>query len=173
MAILRYRLLQAAGFFSKENSFGLKELSKELSSDSLIHDEKLLCEASVACYSLSKILEKRYLTQGKAWPGFKKRIFALLNSCCEKEDHDSVHKLLGEIELLNRQFGKFVVGVIEKGRLKAAANIYAHGASLGKAVELSGAEKSNAASYIGMTRIPDKYETIPLRQRLSDARRMF
>ena len=166
------RISSAFALFSKADSFGLKVLSEELSVDALIHDDRLLAEISVAFYALGKLLEKRHVTQSKGFIPFRNKMLILLKKASLAEGHDTVHEIIGETEALNRSFGRMVMGVIEKGRLKAAANIYGHGASLGKAVELTGANKTEASAYIGMTRMPDKYQTLALKQRLSDARRM-
>lgn len=173
MGLVGLRFGEAAGLFVKGDSFGLKSVSEDLSVDALIHDDGLLAEASVACYALGKMMEKRYITSSPGWPGFKKKIVALLKKAVEQGDHEAVHKVIGEIEAISKSFGRFVIGSIDKGRLKAAANMYAHGASLGKAVELSGANKTEVSAYIGMTRIPDKYETIPLKERLGVARKLL
>ena len=172
MGIVGERLSSACVFFAKGDFLGLKALSEELSVDALIHDDKLLAEASVACYALGKLSEKRYVSQSQEWPLLKRKLAVLLQKASATEEHKAIHALIGQVEALNKSFGRFVMGVIEKARLKAAANIYGHGASLGKAIELTGANKIEASSYIGMTRMPDRYQTLPLKERLSNARRM-
>jgi hypothetical protein len=62
---------------------------------------------------------------------------------------------------------------VEKARLKAAAQMYAHGASLAKAVQLSGAPLSEAAAYIGGTKTAEKYETMSIASRLERTRRLI
>lgn len=173
MGIIGERLKQAERLFSKNDSFGLKRLSEELSVDALIHDDELVSEASVACYALGKMMEKPYIRHHVSWLKFSKKVSLLLKKVSVEDGHETVHKLVGIIEELSQSFGRFIISIIEKGRLKAGANMYAHGASLGKAVELSHANKTELSSYIGLTRIPEKYETIPLKERLDNARRMI
>ncbi|HII39053.1 TPA: hypothetical protein HA318_03570 [Candidatus Micrarchaeota archaeon] len=57
--------------------------------------------------------------------------------------------------------------------IKAAAQAYAHGASLGKAADLTGAGKQELSEYIGVTRLSEKYPSMDVRKRLEVARRIF
>ena len=63
--------------------------------------------------------------------------------------------------------------MIEKSKIKAGAEIYANGASLGTAASLSGADKKELASYISATKMPEKYVTKSVSQRLSETKKVF
>ena len=62
------------------------------------------------------------------------------------------------------------MSTMDKARIKAGANMYAKGASLGSASDLSGAPKSEIADYVGSTHIPEKYSNGPVKERLKRAK---
>lgn len=173
-------LLLLRNAFEKNNIPELKQLSEEFASDAFIHFQKENIRLSIVAYSCAKFLEKPYVISDPAWASFRKNLLALLdetlrdwNAGRQEQAFARLGKSLSLIEELGEELGRFVLGVVEKAKLKAGAEIYVHGASLGTAAELSGAEKRELASYISATRLPEKYVTKSVSQRMQDLKKIF
>ncbi|MBS3070355.1 hypothetical protein J4220_02505 [Candidatus Micrarchaeota archaeon] len=166
--------------FEKSNIPELKRLSGEFAGDAFIHYRKENIQMSIIAYACAKFLEKPYILADPAWDSFRKSLLSLLEKALQDWSSGKqapafakVAKALSLIERLGADLGRFVFGIIEKAKLKAGAEIYAHGASLGTAAELSGAEKKELSSYIAATRMPEKYVTKSVAQRMQDAKKIF
>ncbi len=171
-------LLRAA--FEKNNIPELKRLSEEFAGDAFIHYKKENVQLSIVAYCCAKFLEKPYILADPSWSGFRKNLLSLLDKALEdwsagkqEQAFARISKSLSLIESLGEELGRFVFGIIEKAKIKAGAEIYARGASLGTAAELSGAEKKELSSYISATRMPEKYITKSVSQRMQDAKKIF
>ena len=166
--------------FEQESIKELKEIGAESASELLIKGIPALLEVSLIAYSLSKFLEKPYITRARKWNGFRKKVLERLEKSVllmEKNrlraGHEFLKKIVVEIEGMSFSHGRFVASTVEKARIKAAAQVYAHGASLGKSAELTGASKRELAKYIGITRLHEKYRTMSVRERLDLAEELF
>lgn len=152
----------------------VKEVSSDAARDALVHDDEELLEVSLVAYSIYKLSQKHYIANSKEWKSFLADVEEELFECAEDGDAPkTVHRLMERVHGISQRFGRFAQSTVEKARLKAAAQMYAHGASLAKAVQLSGAPLSEAASYIGGTKIAEKYETMSIPKRLERTRRLF
>ncbi|HLD76336.1 MAG TPA: hypothetical protein VI874_04910 [Candidatus Norongarragalinales archaeon] len=160
----------------KDDDFhGLKELSKDAAKDAFIYQNSALVDASVVAYSISKMAQKSSLYLTPSWKAFRKKALEKLKIACDEQEPSVtiMHDLLEEVYRLSAQFGRFAQNIVEKARLRAAAQMYAHGASLLKAAEFSGCPVQEASSYIGATRIPEKYKTMAVDARLRRLRELF
>ncbi|MBI4361397.1 hypothetical protein HY572_06540 [Candidatus Micrarchaeota archaeon] len=165
------RLLEA---FKQGRMNDVKTFSGDAAREAFVHEDVDLVNVSLIAYALYKLDQKSYIRDSKAWKKFRQKALDVLEACKKKEsDNHQIHDLLHGVHELSLKFGRFAQSVVEKGRLKAAAQMYAHGASLGKAVELSGAPIQEVASYIGATNIAEKYETQPIAKRLKTVRSLF
>lgn len=160
--------------------FALKSLAGQCAAEALQREDQQFVELTVLAYSFAKFLEKYYVVDSAEWASFYKKAIALLEEArkaVEEGDteayHEKVAALEREIEGLHKSLGKFVVTVVEKARIKAATQIYAHGASLSKAAAMAKASRREVASYIGATHLPEKYRTIPVKRRLELAEQYF
>lgn len=69
---------------------------------------------------------------------------------------------------------RFVKSLMEKGRLKTAAILYAQGISLSLASELTGVPKQDIMDYSGKTMMADKVmDTVSMRERIKSAKKIF
>ncbi|MFH0922849.1 MAG: hypothetical protein V1811_02205 [Candidatus Micrarchaeota archaeon] len=164
----------------KKDSLALKELSSGLAGDSFLLQDPSLLELSLVSYALNKFLTKPYIFKTKEWALFSKKTVKLLDasekaldSGQESKAREAVHSILSEIQKLSDSLGRFVSSVLDKARLKAGAEIYAKGASLGQASFLSGADKRELSFYIGSTRLSDQFESMPLKQRIDQTMELF
>ena len=176
----KQHLILLRNAFEKSNIPELKRLSGEFAGDAFIHYRKENIQLSIIAYACAKFLEKPYVISDPAWAAFRKSMLAVLDKAMadwsagkQAQAFASVEKALSLIDRLGEELGRFVFGIIEKAKLKAGAEIYAHGASLGTAAELSGAEKKELSSYIAATRMPEKYVTKSVAQRMQDAKKIF
>ncbi|MBI2445160.1 hypothetical protein HYV43_02105 [Candidatus Micrarchaeota archaeon] len=174
MAILNETLERLLDAVRKKDMEAVKEIGSDAARDALVHENEELLETSLVAYSLYKLSQKHYIRRSREWAEFVKQVEEELFECTEDGDAPrTVHRLMERVHELSQKFGRFAQSTVEKGRLKAAAQMYAHGASLAKAAQLSGAPLSEAASYIGGTKIAEKYETISIPKRLDRTRGLF
>lgn len=166
--------------FEKRDIPGLKSFASEAARDALVRSDASLVDLSVLAYSLAKLAEKPYIINSPDWKRLAESVSAALREAEDLEAkgdavaaRERVHEALNAIDSLSLELGRFVSSIVEKGRLKAAAQMYAHGASLGTAAEFTGASKQELASYVGETKIPDKYEAMRVEERLEKARRVL
>jgi hypothetical protein len=172
------RLLQKR--FRERDVLGLKDLAEELASESFILQDPALLDLSLVAYACSKFLEKPYIVDSEEWHDFDANFMRILDQSTmvfkqgrDKDGRALVHTAIMLVESLSGALGRFVTSVIEKARIKAGAQMYAHGASLGQASALTGAEKRALAEYIGVTRMLDKYATLSVNERFANAERLF
>jgi hypothetical protein len=166
--------------FSKNDIIELKRLAEEFAGDAFLHYREENVGLSIVAYSCAKFLEKPYVVENPAWASFRKSLLKLLDDSIRDFNAGNQEKglarmrksvvLIGE---LGQKLGRFALGIVEKARLKVGAEVYAHGASLGIASSLSGSEKKELSAYISATKMPEKYVTKSVSQRLADARKVF
>ncbi|NYZ78021.1 hypothetical protein H0N96_01295, partial [Candidatus Micrarchaeota archaeon] len=142
------RLKQLFDLFKANNSNALRPLLGDISAEALRNEDKALLDVGLLAYSFSKFLEKPYIVESPEWKQFVSEMLADLK---QAEDYFKKNKveagtaLLDSVvqhtENLSASLGRFIHSAVEKARIKAATQIYAHGASLGKAAEFTGASK--------------------------------
>ena len=166
--------------FSKNDGRLLKELSAEFAGDAFIHFQRENVSLSIVAYSCAKFLDKPYVVSNSAWNSFRKKMLELLNSAIIDLNAGREDKALAKVRLsldliqkLSAKLGRFAKNVVEKAKLKVGAEVYAKGASLGMAAELSGADKFDLSSYISATKMPEKYYTKAVSERMLEAKRVF
>lgn len=164
----------------KADIVGLKALGEQCSEQALLREDKELVSITVIAYSIGKFMEKPYILDTNEWEEFKRRVGSDLTRCELVLENGKIPEyvailstIINNIERLSESAGRFMRNVVEKARIKAAAQMYAHGASLGAACALSAADKKEVSSYIGATKLPDRYSTIPLKERLLFANSLF
>ena len=176
-----YRVLEAMGQELKQaNVAQLRLLGSEIAEESFVTGSPRLVELAAACYSLSKFLEKHYITGSNKWKAFEKKALERLANAGrltkigrEEDAEAEIDSMIEDITDFSEQMSRFQVDVVTKARIKIATDSYAHGASLGRACQLAGVNKSLVLNYIGVTRLSDKYETLNVRERLASARKIF
>ena len=85
---------------------------------------------------------------------------------------DSLLELKVSLQNVERPDSRYIKSMIDKGRLKTAAILYAQGISLSSAAEKTGVEKQEIMDYAGKTMMFDRMEEkTPLSKRLKKARK--
>ena len=156
----------------------LKEFAAERACQALEFSDVRLAQFAVVAYSLAKLIEKSYIYQTPRWKKFTKFFIEHLSKGedCEGDAGACTNvlmEIMREMNVLSSDLGRFVMSAVEKAKIKTATQIYAHGASIGRAIELTGADRKELLSYIGATRLPEKYETKSVGHRLAFAEKLF
>ncbi|MFA6048727.1 MAG: hypothetical protein WC792_02150 [Candidatus Micrarchaeia archaeon] len=158
----------------------LKELGGESAGTSFLREDGRFIAISVVAYAAAKFFEKPYIAQSNEWKKLILELDATLGkgvAALEKGQEAEFAKYLDSavagMQGLSKSLGRFVVNVVDKARIKAATQIYAHGASLGAAAELGNVDKKELSNYIGQTTLSEKYQTVDLKKRLKAADELF
>ncbi|MFH1257566.1 MAG: hypothetical protein V1658_01380, partial [Candidatus Micrarchaeota archaeon] len=158
----------------------LKELGGFFAEKAYLRGEKRLVNLIIISYAVAKFMEKHYVRSSKEWVKFYAWFQKQLQAAIEEVRHDDISEfysiadsIVEEITRLSDATGRFQSNVIQKARIKAGTQIYAHGASLLTAANFSGADQAELASYINVTKLPDKYGTLSVKQRMKMAEEIF
>jgi len=174
------RIKQLIELFKAGKGFELRPLIGEIAEEAFLNNDQALLDVGLLAYSFSKFLEKPYIIESPEWKQFANEMLSDLKQAEEyfkKNKVEAGTALLDSVvqhtESLSASLGRFIRSVVEKARIKAATQVYAHGASLGKAAEFAGANKKDLAGYIGATKLSEKYSTIPVKERFEKAKKLF
>jgi len=158
----------------------LKREAEECGGCALKHEDRRFVLLATIAYSFAKLFDKPYIAESRQFKELLPRALERLDTALDalaagdlKEYDAQLHGIIGDVKHLSQDLGRFVVNIVDKARIKAATQIYAHGASLGRAAEMAGVDKRELAAYVGQTTLTDKYETMPVSQRLARARKLF
>ena len=132
-------------------------------------------------YVLSKVISKPRYYRQKATKDSLARVSSLLRQCenfAKAADYGPLlscqNKILLAIEKMDEADRRFVKGIIAKGKLKIASNLYAKGISLGSAAEMAGTDKRELLLYAGQTMMFDRLrEKKSIKDRMKDLREIF
>ncbi len=169
---------QLKAALSSRDADSLKNIAGETARDALEFNDRKYAVFSIVAYSLAKFIEKPYILHSNRWKKFSQQLMEKL-SRGEECSGDSakceftLDSVVRDINEMSNDLGRFVVSVVEKSRIKTATQIYAHGASIGRAVELTGADRKELMNYIGNTRLSEKYESKNVSQRIAFADKLF
>ena len=167
------KVRQLREFLHRRGSASLKMYADEAAEIALLErDERFVILASLA-YSFAKFHEKTYIESSKELDSLSESVQFELAKASELLEHDNEKEFTKNLEGaekmvrdLSASLGRYIINLTYKSRLKAAARMYSHGASLGVAALLCKVDKDELANYIGHTTIPDKYETVSVRERM-------
>jgi hypothetical protein len=166
--------------FKARNMRKMRKTNDKIQAETALNFSKLNFMLAVYSYVLAKMLSKpRFF--GKEHAESVKAIEAKLDalvSTADKKDTGALSKYLdslGEaIQTLDSSDSRFVKGMVDKGKLKTAAILYAQGISLSAASEMTGVEKQEIMDYAGKTMMFDRMkERAPLDSRIKKARRIL
>jgi len=167
-------------FLAAKDANNLKSLSGDCAQHAFLFEDAALLDAGLLAYAFAKFLDKPYIVKSKEWREYSRYALAELEKTQAffKEGKNeagaqTLHALLDEAEALSATLGRFARSVVEKARVKAATQMYAHGASLGKAVEITQTNKKDVFAYIGGTHLQEQYATLGVRQRFENAKKLF
>ncbi len=162
--------------FQKYEIKDLRDITKQCEKYVLV-DEQLFFHSALLAYILSKILQKsRYRT-----PDLYQKVIIKLNEGVEfakKSDEISLLRTIDDLLTYITDFDehnkRYIIGLIEKGRTKIAASLYAQGLSLSRVISITGAQKQEVLNYSGKTVMSDRVgKTIGAKERLKNAKEII
>lgn len=161
------------------NANSLRDISTECTLQLALTREKNFFYSGLIAYALSKILVKpRY---GKHAPPLLRKVRVSIDHAMgaarvdnEKDTTKALETAMFAISELEKIDRRFVHNVIEKGRTKIAAVLYAEGMSLDSAISLTGAQRHEVMNYSGQTMMADRFgKTLSVHERMKKARELF
>jgi hypothetical protein len=136
---------------------------------------------AVYSYVLSKILSKpRFM--GRLYYDKRREIESILSELAshaekkrKKEFSSTLRNLEGAVRDVESRDARYIKNMVEKGRLKTAATLYAQGISLSRASKMTGVENQEIMDYAGKTRMFERMEgeDADLKKRIKKARNML
>ena len=159
--------------FKAHDTMALKELSNQAIERAILTENKALVNVSLVSYSLSKLLSKPHLLKEEQWKDFEGHILEELSRKVPPEK--VLEGMIRDITDFDRSTGNYLTDLIGKARVKQASRAYALGLSLGRAAELTGADKTNLLDYVGMTRIHERpfTKSRTVEQRFKNIKKLF
>ncbi|MAG22375.1 MAG: hypothetical protein CL943_03690 [Candidatus Diapherotrites archaeon] len=149
--------------FVKSDVVGMRILSNSLIEEAAIENDKRLAEIALIGYSLHKLSTKEHIVSHSRWVKVKRKVISSLEKAIgfiesgnKAGFEKTVRGIDEELRSIDFELGYFVQGLLEKARVKYAANAYSLGLSLSQATELTGADKKSVLEYVGATKIVDK-----------------
>jgi len=141
---------------------------------------KPIYKLAVYSYVLSKILSKPRFMGRKYVEKHKEmdRILSELASASSAGDNKTFRSRLKDLDFsihnVEASDSRFILSMIDKGKLKTAAILYAQGFSLSAAAEMTGIDQQELMDYAGKTRMFDRLEErTPLSKRIKKAQKML
>ena len=174
LTIFQEKIRQLREFLHKRNGQSLKIFTDECAEFIMIMKDDRFVILSTIAYSFSKFYEKPYIGASVELAELSQLIDADLaraEQSAEGKDDAGVGVALADAENkvkdLSAKLGRYIINITFKARLKTAANVYAHGSSLGSAAVLCGVDKDELGNYIGHTTIHEKYKTMDVHERMN------
>jgi len=148
--------------FKKRDQRKLRKLNDKILRTAVLEFSSKLYDLAVFSYVLSKIISKpRYVS--KEMEKFMQPIELDLKQMAKSADEYSDEEwkiqsniLEKDIEHLEGEDPRFIISLMQKGKLKVAATLYAQGISLGLASEMTGMNKQDIMDYAGKTMMFDR-----------------
>jgi len=170
-----YQLLdKSIKALEEKDAVTLRKISVEAINEAAVEQHRELILLSLVDYALSKMLNKpRYEEMEKT---FFKKVLAELKIAREGDKKGVLHRLEQAEDLvikLDTKKGHYEDTLIDKAKIKRAANLYYQGLSVKRASELTGAEPTRVLEYSGMGKIHEFKDEGPLRARLKKAKEIL
>ena len=151
---------------------GLKELSNHTIHNASIFQDQDSVTIAVIMYTLAKIFERESVVDKSVIPIINSSKRALFDSKFE-EYRLNLKKLYEIIKEKDAKHKMYVQEVIEQAGVKKSSKIYEHGVSMAQSASILGISQWELMDYVGKTSVPDTIERINLKQRISNARKIF
>ncbi|MCS7109585.1 MAG: hypothetical protein NZ903_02200 [Candidatus Micrarchaeota archaeon] len=143
----------------------------------ILTDERLYFTLALLSYTLAKVLTKGRFRNPSLYQKIDVTLFQALNFAKTNDEIaviNSSWKILEIITNFDEKDKRYIIGLIEKGRTKIAASLYAQGLSLSRVISITGAQKHEVLNYSGKTVMADRVgKTISVKERLSIAKRIL
>lgn len=174
-------LRMALQIIKKEDIPALDELSNHTIHNASIFQDKDSITLAIVIYALSKIVHRSEVDP-KHWKKVYKDVISALQDArfyLEKDQEEKYKKviksILKHIGEVDDKLKLYIDDVLDKAKIVKGSKLYEHGVSIERAAELLGVSQWELMSYVGKTRIIDKYEeeVIPVNIRLDYAKKLF
>ncbi len=164
--------------FLNKNQKKMRKVNDIVLDEATIEFSPELYSLAVVSYALSKILSKPRYYQSQYREGFKRIEQVLRHMLRVSRDRKKYRNALDNLEesILNLESAdrRYVKSLMDKGKLKMAAILYAQGVSLGLASEVTNIPQQEIMDYAGKTMMFDRMkEAVPLYMRKKMAKRML
>ncbi|MEM4133785.1 MAG: hypothetical protein QXO35_01860 [Candidatus Micrarchaeia archaeon] len=154
----------------------LREINNKCEKNILL-DEKLFFTLALLSYTLSKILVKARFRNASLYQKIDINLTQAVQFAKSKDEIaliSSVWKTLETITDFDEKDKRYIIGIIEKGRTKIAASLYAQGLSLSRTISITGAQKQEVLNYSGKTVMSDRVgRTISAKERFNIAKKIL
>ncbi|MEM0438377.1 MAG: hypothetical protein QXU54_03710 [Candidatus Micrarchaeia archaeon] len=178
---LKENLSKMYRFLKSRNIRGLRELSNTFTQDLLIYQDQLYLTLALSSIVLAKMIEKPRFWKYEEWKDIVFSIEESVGSCvamCDAQDKQGIQgvfkDVLDQLVHVEKKDLRHVNTIVEQGRVKIGALLYAQGLSLGNAAALSGASKESIQQYSGGTLISDRFgKTYSIAERIRNVRGLF
>ncbi len=174
-------LRKAIQFIKKEDTSALDELSDHAIRDASVFQDKNSIRIAIIIYALAKIIHR---SEGQAdeWDKTRKRILTDLQDARfylekgkEEKYKEVIKNILKNIGRIDDKLKLYIDDVLDKAKIVKGSKLYEQGVSIGRAAEILGISQWELMSYVGKTKIIDRYkeEVIPISMRLDYAKKIF
>lgn len=167
------RVLESASkMIERSDVSGLKDLSNHTIHNCSIFQDQDSVTIAVITYTLAKIFEREKNVDKSVVPIINNARRSLFEN--KMEDYRvSLKSLYDLIKIRDEKHKIYVQEVLEQAGVRKGSKIYDHGVSLAQAASILGVSQWELMDYIGKTNIPDSFERVNLKQRLSVAKKIF
>jgi len=174
-------LRKAIQIIKQEDIPALDELSNHTIHNASIFQDEDSIKIAVIIYALSKIIQ-RSEQRTDEWDKSKKIVLKDLQDgrfYLEKNKDEKYRRLikniLKNIGRIDTKLKLYIEDVLNKARIVKGSKLYEHGISIGKAANMLGISQWELLSYIGKTKIIDRYEedVVPIAKRLDYTKKLF
>jgi hypothetical protein len=166
--------------FKKRNQRRLRKLNDIILKETAIDYNKINFELAIFSYVLSKVVSKpRLLTRDndECLQKIERALQKLVRRMRRAEENEIIsifREMEHGISYLDKRDPRFIIGLIEKGKLKMAATFYAQGMSLGVSSDMTGVEKQEILDYAGQTMMFDRMkEEKTIKERMKIAHQLI
>jgi len=174
-------LRKALSLLKQEDAVALDELSNHSIHDASIFQDENSISIAIVIYSLAKIVH-RSKSNPEYWEEVCKKIESDLEEArffLEKDQEDTykekIKDLLKSIGKVDDKLKLYIEDVFYKAKIVKGGKLYEHGVSMGRAAELLGISQWELMSYVGKTKIIDRYkeDVVPVNLRIGYAKKIF
>jgi hypothetical protein len=148
--------------FRKRDQRKLRKLNDKILRNAVLEFSRKLYDLAVFSYVFSKIISKpRYVSKEmeKFLIPLENDLKQMAKSADDYSDEEwkvQAKIIEQDIAHLEGEDPRFIISLMQKGKLKVAATLYAQGISLGLASEMTGMNKQDILDYAGKTMMFDR-----------------
>jgi len=175
-------LKKGLNFLKKQDADSLLELSNHTTHNASIVQDQDSISIAVVVYAVAKVIARNLVEPLKDWDKIFDNIIQYFERAKDhlEKGNDRAYRIT--IRNLIRNIGKvddklklYIEDVLNKARIVKGTKLYEKGISVGRAAAILGISQWELMSYIGKTKISEKYEKwfMPVKERLDYAKEVF